>query len=126
MNTIMRGVAGTALAAALALGGGVAANAADGGAPVAAHDQGCSTELSATERHDGYTEYELSITCDELAEGTLARAVVTFEQADGSRREIRTGFVDHAPGSASIRVATKAEAVGVRIERATRALPVEG
>jgi hypothetical protein len=126
MKTITQGMLGAALAAGLALGGGVAANAAEAGTPVAANDESCSTELSATERSDGYTEYDLSIACDELPDGVWARAVLTFENEDGTKREVRTAFVDDATGSASIRVATKAKAVDVRIERATRGIPVEG
>jgi hypothetical protein len=126
MNTITKGIAGAALAAGLALTGGVAANAADGIAAVADQDQGCRTAFSAKERGDGYTEYELGITCDRLAPGTAARAVATFQNEDGTQRKVPTAWVDQAPGSAGIRIATKAKAIDVRIERLTPAIPTDG
>lgn len=126
MNTITKGIAGAALAAGLALTGGVAANAADGIAAVAQQDQGCRTEFSATQRGDGYTVYELNVSCDELAPGVEARGVVTFQNEDGTKRDVATDWIDQAPGSAGIRIATKAKAIDVRIERRTPASPIEG
>lgn len=126
MNTITKGIAGAALAAGLALSGGVAANAADGISAVAEQDQGCRTSLSAKERGDGYTVYELNVSCNELAPGEWARGVVTFQNEDGTTRDVATDWIDQAPGAAGVRVATKAKAIDVRIERATPGIPIEG
>lgn len=131
MNTITRGIAGAALAAGLALSGGVAANAADGvpnGTVVSDPSKDCQAEFSAKDRRDGYFEYQLGITCEWLAPGVEARAIATFRNADGTTRDIATDWVTSAPGSERISVATKAtaKAIDVRIEHRTSAGPIDG
>lgn len=141
MHTITRGFAGAALAAGLALTGGVAANAADGITPVAdgiaavvpgeattVVDEGnrCRADFSSVDRRDGMFEYRLDLRCDELDAGVEARAVVTFENADGTRRDISTPWIAKAGGSESIRVATAATPIELRIEHRSSPRPIEG
>jgi hypothetical protein len=134
MNTITRGIAGAALATGLALGGGVAANASEGVAATDAittmteGDARCAADFSVTERDDSLFEYALGIRCDALDAGVSARAVATFENADGTRSVIATRWLDRAPGQTAIKITApeKAKAVDVRIEKRTSAGPIEG
>lgn len=117
MHRITRGIAGAALAAGLALGGGMAANA-DSGAAVVEQSGDCRTAVAMKQRPDGYTEYEVKIACAKLDPGVKARAVATF---DGGTREVPTPWVSRPRAEAGITIATTAVLGNVRIEYAPAA-----
>ncbi|MDR5700536.1 hypothetical protein [Agromyces aerolatus] len=107
------------VAVGLALSGAVAANAADaaeGATAVTVQANTCQSSLTTTERSDGFVEYHVTASCLHLELRVQARAVTTFESADGVRREVATPWITHAPGSAEARIVTQDEAIDTRIE----------
>ncbi|WP_308798508.1 hypothetical protein [Agromyces silvae] len=116
MKRITRALIGAALGAGLPLTGGLVAIAAEDTAAVVESGNACQSELTMTERTAGYVEYELTATCLQLELRVQARAVTTFESADGVRREVATSWITRAPGSAGTTIVTQARAVDTRIE----------